>query len=51
VNTSVDMTVSELAGPTSCVQLAGRLDAAGADQIGVRFAAASASAGWCWKIC
>lgn len=39
------MTVSELADRTTCVRLDGRLDAAGADQIGVRFSAVVASAG------
>lgn len=39
------MTVSEVAGRATCVRLNGRLDAAGADQIGVRFSAAVASAG------
>jgi anti-anti-sigma factor len=43
--TTVDMIVSELADRTTCVRLAGRLDAAGADQIGVRFSAVVASAG------
>ena len=41
---TVDMTVSELAGRATCVRLNGRLDAVGADQIGVRFAASVASA-------
>ncbi len=44
-NATVDMTVSELAGRANCVRLSGRLDAAGADQIGVRFSAVVASAG------
>lgn len=39
------MTVSDLAGRATCVRLSGRLDAAGADQIGVRFSAVVASAG------
>jgi len=43
--TTVDMHVSELAGPATCVRLSGRLDAAGADQIGVRFSAVVAAAG------
>jgi anti-sigma B factor antagonist len=41
----VDMTVSDLGGQATCVRLSGRLDAAGADQIGVRFSATVASAG------
>lgn len=41
----VDMTVSDLGGRATCVRLSGRLDAAGADQIGVRFSATVASAG------
>ena len=39
------MSVSQLAGPVTCVRLSGRLDAQGADQIGLRFTAESASAG------
>lgn len=41
----MDMSVIELPGPISCVQLSGRLDAGGADAIGVRFTAAVASVG------
>jgi anti-sigma B factor antagonist len=33
------MAVTELAGDVTCVRLSGRLDAPGADQIGVRFTA------------
>ncbi|MDP3819965.1 MAG: STAS domain-containing protein [Burkholderiales bacterium] len=35
----MDLTVTELEGPVTCVRLAGRLDAAGAEQIGLRFTA------------
>lgn len=41
---TVDLHVTELDGPVTRVALAGRLDAAGADQIGIRFTAATASA-------
>ena len=41
----VEMTVRELPVDATCVRLDGRLDAAGADQIGIRFAAVVASAG------
>lgn len=37
------MTVTELEGPTTAVALVGRLDAAGADAISLRFTAAVAS--------
>jgi anti-sigma B factor antagonist len=36
----VEMSVTELAGPVTCIRLDGRLDAPGADQIGARFTAA-----------
>lgn len=36
----MDMDVSESGGNTTCVRLRGRLDAAGADRIGLRFTAA-----------
>jgi len=36
----MDMAVIDLAGNVTCVRLNGRLDAPGADQIGVRFTAA-----------
>jgi anti-anti-sigma factor len=39
------MTVTEIEGAATCVQLQGRLDAAGADRIGLRFTAALAGAG------
>jgi len=39
----MDMTVSELDGPLTCARLQGRLDAAGADRVGVRFTAAVAA--------
>lgn len=42
---SLQMTVLESAAPVTEVALAGRLDAAGADAIGVRFSAAVASPG------
>ena len=35
----MDMSVTELAGPVTCVRLDGRLDAPGADRIGLRFTA------------
>jgi len=35
----VEMSVTELDGPITCVRLAGRLDAPGADRIGIRFTA------------
>lgn len=44
-NTTVDMTVTELEGPVTCVRLSGRLDAPGADAIGVRFTATLAPPG------
>jgi anti-sigma B factor antagonist len=40
---TVEMTVTELEGPVALVQLVGRLDAAGADAVGVRFTAAIAA--------
>lgn len=42
---AVELRVNELDGPTTCVRLDGRLDAAGADQIGVQFTAAVATGG------
>jgi anti-anti-sigma factor len=41
----MDMAVTELAGNVCCVRLSGRLDAPGADQIGVRFTAAVVAPG------
>lgn len=41
----MDMTVTEIEGPVTCVRLTGRLDAPGADKIGLRFTAAVASQG------
>jgi len=41
----MDMHISELRGQVSCVRLSGRLDAAAADELGVRFTAATASQG------
>ena len=41
----MDMTVTELDGPVTRVGLSGRLDAPGADQIGLRFTASVASQG------
>lgn len=41
----MDMTVTELEGPLTHVRLVGRLDAAGADQIGIRFTASVAAQG------
>lgn len=41
----MDMTVTEAAGNVTCVRLSGRMDAPGADQIGVRFTAAVVSQG------
>jgi len=41
----VDMTVTEIDGAVTRVQLQGRLDAAGADRIGLRFTATLAGAG------
>lgn len=41
----MDMEVTELDGGVTCVRLQGRLDAAGADRIGVRFTAAVVSQG------
>jgi anti-anti-sigma factor len=42
---AMDMQISELDGPVTCIRLTGRLDAAGADSIDVRFTAASAAVG------
>jgi len=42
---SMDMSITEVPGPVSCVRLSGRLDAAAADELGVRFTAATASLG------
>lgn len=39
----MDLITAEIAGPVSCVRLSGRLDAAAADQVGVRFTAATAA--------
>lgn len=39
----MDMTLTELDADTTAIGLRGRLDAAGADQVGVRFTAATAS--------
>lgn len=41
----VEMTLSELAGPVTCVALTGRLDAPGADSISLRFTAGVVSTG------
>lgn len=41
----MELRVNELDGPTTCVRLDGRLDAAGADRIGVQFTAAVATGG------
>lgn len=41
----MELRVTELDGPTTCVRLDGRLDAAGADRIGVQFTAAVATGG------
>ena len=41
----MDMHVTELDGPITCVRLDGRLDAAGADAIGLRFTATLAGSG------
>jgi anti-sigma B factor antagonist len=41
----MELVVTELGGTTKCVRLDGRLDAAGADQIGVRFTASTAASG------
>jgi anti-anti-sigma factor len=41
----MEMEVAELQGGINCVRLDGRLDAAGADQIGVRFTAAAVGPG------
>lgn len=41
----MDMTVTELEGPVTWVGLSGRLDAPGADQIGLRFTASVAAQG------
>ncbi len=39
----MDLDITELPGPITCVRLTGRLDAAGADAIGLRFTTAVAS--------
>jgi anti-anti-sigma factor len=41
----MDMTLADIGPDFTCVRLEGRLDAAGADQIGVRFTASVASIG------
>ena len=41
----MDLQVEEMSGSLSCVRLAGRLDAAGADQVGLRFTAAGSAPG------
>jgi anti-sigma B factor antagonist len=41
----MDLQVEEVSGSVNCVRLAGRLDAAGADQVGVRFSASGSAAG------
>jgi anti-sigma B factor antagonist len=41
----MDMTISELPGPITLVKLAGRMDAPGADAIGLKFTAAVAAQG------
>lgn len=41
----MDITVTEIDQASRCIRLDGRLDAAGADQIGIRFTAATASSG------
>ncbi len=41
----MEMTVTELAGSVSCVRLLGRLDAPGADQVGLRFTTAVVAQG------
>lgn len=41
----MEMDITEVAGPTTCIRLQGRLDAQGADRIGTRFTAAAAAGG------
>ncbi|WP_263557051.1 STAS domain-containing protein [Paucibacter sp. B2R-40] len=41
----MELEVTEIDAATHCVRLQGRLDAAGADQIGIRFTASTAAAG------
>ncbi len=41
----MDIHITELAGPLTCVRLEGRLDAPGADLIGTRFTASVVAAG------
>ncbi len=41
----MEMTVTELDGPVTCVRLDGRLDAPGADAVGLRFTAATSAPG------
>jgi anti-sigma B factor antagonist len=41
----MELHVDDLGGTANCLRLAGRLDASGADQIGVRFTAAGAAPG------
>ena len=39
----MELHITELVGNVSCIRLAGRLDAAAADQLGVRFTASTAA--------
>ncbi len=41
----MELSVTEIAGPVTCARLQGRLDAAGADRIGLRFTAHVAAPG------
>ncbi len=41
----MELEVTEVDGNNNCIRLNGRLDAAGADQIGVRFTASTAATG------
>ena len=41
----MEMTLSDVGADVTCIRLTGRLDAAGADLIGVRFTATAASVG------
>lgn len=41
----MELEVTEVEGSNNCIRLNGRLDAAGADQIGVRFTASTAATG------
>ncbi|MCV2368318.1 STAS domain-containing protein [Roseateles oligotrophus] len=41
----MELVITEIGGTTKCVRLDGRLDATGADQIGVRFTASTAATG------